>query len=379
MASFRNAVMAKEKISPKVITLPEVVAIGVGFANPNRPAKGAGINVYTLKNLSKSKISSLHAAISSTIRATGFNTNVPIRVIPSGMFRATAPEISSEKPRLTQIYRNRIRPVPGGVSIGKTMPNSTGTAGINVVRGSQLFIFGNNHVLIKNNSTEISEIIQPGPADNGVSPRDRVGYASAFVPLQRMPAVNYVDAAIARPLTNNLLNPRYLATPFQYIVIPGYFANYPVGMKVKKTGRRTGFTTGVVESINVTQTAIYDSLPQLGVVLFENQTVIRSQDGRPTATGGDSGSVWLDQESNFAVSCTYAASEDGLEVATFPIVFALQRFQATIARPVGSNKFKAGLVKKLPMKDKFAYVKPLTKAQLDSIKVVRIKAPKSLS
>lgn len=377
MASFRNAVMAKEKISSKVITIPEVVAIGVGFANPNRPSKGAGINVYTLKNLSKSKISSLHDAISSRIRATGFNTNVPIRLIPSGRFRAPLPKISAEKSRPTQIYRNRIRPVPGGVSIGKTMPNSTGTAGINVAKGSELFIFSNNHVLIKNNSTEISETIQPGPADNGVSTRDRVGYASAFVPLQRMPAVNYVDAAIARPLTNNLLNPRYLATPFQYIEVPGYFANYPVGMRVKKTSRTTGFTTGVVESINVTQTAIYESLPQLGVVLFENQTVIR-QNISPTNPGGDSGSVWLDQESNFAVSCTYASS-DGVEVATFPIVFALQRFQATIARPAGSNKFKAGLVKKLPMKDKFAYARPLTKAQLDSIKVVRVKAPKSRS
>lgn len=367
MASFREAIKLKDKIYLKMLNRPEVTGIGVGYANPKIPSKGAALIVYTHKNLSTTKKSSLKSMTSTIMKVAGATSSFPVRFIPTGVFRINPPA------RPAQIYRSRFRPVPGGVSIGQSNPPLTGTAGINVIRGSQEYILSNNHVLVRNNSPVFSETIQPGASDGGISGRDRVGRAFEFVPLRRT-GPNFMDAAISIPDRKSLLNPRYFDGPSgRLIVVPGHLLSYRVGERFKKTGRTTGFVRGVVEAIGVVVDVDYSRLiPALGVIRFFNQTVISAISSRPITLPGDSGSVWLRERDNFAAAVTFAGSSDGLRSTSFPIRFAMQAFRTRVARPAGSNRFTAGAIKGMPPKNNFAYVQPLTKAELNQISVVKV-------
>jgi len=226
--------------------------------------------------------------------------------------------------------RDRWRPVvPPGVSIGHYRM-ATGTFGCLVRRGGEMFILSNNHVLADVNRGKMGDaILQPGLVDGGGSD-DRIATLADFVPLdfgttapecpyleliakllnyvagafrsshrlqpvKQTSGVNRVDAALARPLSPDLVKNEIL-----YIGRPTGVGEATLGTAVQKTGRTTGHTQGTITQIDATVRVEYGGGSS---ALFAGQLV-----GDLVSQPGDSGSAVLDANRN-VVGLLFAGSE----------------------------------------------------------------------
>ena len=213
--------------------------------------------------------------------------------------------------------RDRWRPVvPPGVSVGH-YHITAGTFGCLVRRGEEVFILSNNHVLADVNNGQVGDaILQPGPSDGGTSD-DRVATLADYVPIdfgtapaecpiaelvaktlnfiaaafgsshqlqatQQTDGTNTVDAALARPLTPDLVNNDIL-----YIGAPTGVGTASLGTEVQKTGRTTGHTQGTINQIDATLRIDYNGRS----ALFTGQLVAGAM-----SQPGDSGSAVLDMD-----------------------------------------------------------------------------------
>ncbi|WP_068618888.1 hypothetical protein [Paenibacillus tuaregi] len=351
MASFSAALKLKEQLSRQMLKKKGVHGIGVGLNNPRNPKSGAAVIVYTDKAFTAHTNKKLHM----TVTTKGKKLAVPVIYKKTSRFRLHA--------KATEDLTGRIRPVVAGYSVGT--PNVSGTAGL-IVRsrsGNQKYILSNNHVLNATNSSKYSVTIQPGGADGGTSPKDRVGHLDRFVKISST-RPNFMDAATSIPTRNSLLSPTYA----QIGVIPGYVTSYRVGDKFKKVGRTTGLVNGTVDSIHTDVQISYEGYADLSVVTFKDQTVVKGSS--PVSLPGDSGSVWLTRQGNYAAAVNYAGSSDGRLSIAYPIRWFMQRFSTEVARPSGTGTVKTI---KIPAKDKNKYIRSLTAEQLKQIKLVRAK------
>ncbi|MDY7078110.1 MAG: hypothetical protein SXV54_14440 [Chloroflexota bacterium] len=225
--------------------------------------------------------------------------------------------------------RDRWRPVvPPGVSIGHYRITA-GTFGCLVRRGEEAFILSNNHVLADTNEGQEGDaILQPGPTDGGTAD-DRVATLADYVPLdfgtapaecpiaewsakllnyvagalgsshrlqatKQTEGVNRVDAALARPLTPDLVSNEIL-----YIGAPTGVGEATLGTEVQKTGRTTGHTQGVITQIDATLRVNYNG----PTALFTGQLVAGAM-----SQPGDSGSAVLDMDGR-VVGLLFAGSD----------------------------------------------------------------------
>ena len=241
------------------------------------------------------------------------------------------------------------RPAPGGVSLGH-INITAGTLGCLVLKGGELFILSNNHVLADTNRGKSTDrIIQPGkhdggtladqiaileefvPIDFGTGPPTRptaqaveqllnaiargVGSSHRLVSYQESKGENRVDAALARPLSLDLVERRILN-----IGVPRGSRGATLGTNIKKSGRTTGFTTGRITQIDATVQVSYGSA---GVATFTDQFVAGAM-----SAGGDSGSAVLDEE-DYVVGLLFAGSDNTTIIN--PIQFVLDTLGITIA------------------------------------------------
>ena len=225
--------------------------------------------------------------------------------------------------------RDRWRPVvPPGVSVGHYRITA-GTFGCLVRRGDEVFILSNNHVLADVNQGQAGDaILQPALADDGTAD-DRIATLADYVPIdfgtsepecpfaellakslnyvagalgsshqlqavKKTLGVNRVDAALARPLSSDLVKNEIL-----YIGAPTGVGEVTLGTEVQKTGRTTGHTQGIVTQIDATVRIDYEG-PS---ALFAGQIV-----AGPMSQGGDSGSAVLDMEER-VVGLLFAGSD----------------------------------------------------------------------
>ncbi|WNR46376.1 chymotrypsin family serine protease [Paenibacillus roseipurpureus] len=363
MATFHEALKHKNRISPVLLKRAGVMAVGVGYVDPLKPSLGASVIVYTHHKIVPSGLNSLKST------AAKLGSSVPVRFLPSGTFKSHA--TTAIKPKAIKItsFRGRFRPVPGGVSIGKTGPSATGTAGVIVTKNNQLFVLSNNHVLIRNNATAYSRTVQPGPADGGLPVSSRIGRAYQFVPL-RKGHVNYQDSSISKPLLNRLLTPRYMRSSGLLITVPGHLISYPVGMHVVKSGRTSGYVRGTVEANNADVRVSYGG--SLGTLLFRNQSVIVGNSG-PVSLPGDSGSVWLRANDRFAAALNFAGTADGRRSISNPIARVMDSYGIRIAVPAAGGSFRKGSVKGTAHIGDQSYVQPLTASQRKSNRAIRVR------
>ncbi|MDR6551307.1 hypothetical protein [Paenibacillus qinlingensis] len=367
MATFHEALKHKNRLSPMLLKRAEVIGVGVGYADPKKPSAGAGVIVYTHQKIVPSGLNNLKSVASK------LGSSVPVRFLSSNSFKSHVYKAAKPKAYKAVSFQSRNRPVPGGVSIGKTNPSSTGTAGLIVIKNNQLYILSNNHVLVRNNSSAFSETVQPGPADGGVSGTDRVGRAFQFVPL-RPSEVNFQDSCISLPTSNSVLNPRYLrSSSGQLITVPGHLLSYPVGLQVFKSGRTTGAVRGTVESNNVDVRVSYGG--SLGTLLFRNQSVIVGTSG-PVSLPGDSGSVWLRASDRYAVALNFAGPPDGLRSICNPIGVVMSTYNVRTAIPAAGGTFKAGHMKGAAPLGDASYVQPLTEQQRKRTRAILVKSHK---
>ncbi len=302
----------KQRYLPNLLARRNVVGCGIGY----KVREGQRTNELSLV------ISVTHKVHPSALMAEDLIPaqveGVPTDVVELGVLRAF------------QGSRDRWRPtVPPGVSIGH-IRISAGTFGCLVRRGSELFILSNNHVLADTNKGKPGDpILQPGPADHGTGIIDVIATLEEFVPLdfgttepecpiagllatglntlaelvgsqhrlepvRRTPGVNRVDAALARPMSADLVRPDILG-----IGVPTGIGEATLGMVVQKSGRTTGYTTGIITQIDATVRIDYYG-PS---ALFEGQLI-----ASPMSQPGDSGSAVLDPERR-VVGLLFAGSD----------------------------------------------------------------------
>ncbi|NES83907.1 MAG: hypothetical protein F6K10_22220, partial [Moorea sp. SIO2B7] len=132
-----------------------IVGVGLGTGEDN-PSLGlepgaAAINVYVAEPVSVDEVKSV--LVDSMGIAAASSDDVPINVIVSGIIEA-------------QTHRFRMRPAPGGVSVGHYRVTA-GTLGClargrRAPRNRRLLMLSNNHVLANSNNARFSDsIIQP--------------------------------------------------------------------------------------------------------------------------------------------------------------------------------------------------------------------------
>jgi len=149
-------------------------------------------------------------------------------------------------------------------------------------------------------------IVQPGPADGGRAPKDRVGTLAARVELEPGGDAT-VDCAIAL-LDDQEVDPEY---PVGRVTTTAVALG---GEKVSKIGRTTSVTHGQVTAIELDNVVVgYGE--ELGELSFDNQIEVESTGRGPFSRGGDSGSL-VYREDGVALGLLFAGSESGGENGT---------------------------------------------------------------
>jgi hypothetical protein len=340
----------KEQHKAQIMEKPNVVGVGIGYRTVGRRET----DELSVVALVRQKVPT--AGLTAEELLPRQVNGVPVDVIQVGTLRAQ------------QSPTERVRPAPGGVSIGHYQITA-GTLGC-VVRDRQTggrLILSNNHVLANSNNASIGDaILQPGPYDGGTVNQDQIATLERFVPIQfgespstcgtanavagvlnwlarlmgsshrlevrrYLPqATNQVDAALARPLNDaDVLD--------EILEIGAVTGTAPaaLGMAVRKSGRTTGFTTGQITVIDATVNVTYGAGQ---IATFENQLV-----AGPMSQGGDSGSLVVSGAAPLAVGLLFAGSDQSTIFSPIDLVLnALSVEIGAAAAPAGVGRFTGG-------------------------------------
>jgi len=249
--------------------LGNMVGVGIGEKVVDGiPTGQPALKVFVKEKLSVEQVSS-EALVPQTMGG------VPTDVDATG-------EISAE------FFTAKLRPAPGGVSIGHCPTVHAGTLGCLVTRAGQLFILSNNHVIARVNTGPLNvPISQPGRLDGGNCATDVIARLTQFIPIIFGTTCNSVDAAIGRTSPN--LVDRRILRPFgiRQPLVPPHLPPI-LNMPVQKSGRTTQYRRGFIDAINVTVNVSY--APFGGVARFCNQFRVKGIGGI-FSDRGDSGSL----------------------------------------------------------------------------------------
>ncbi len=145
-----KAIAAKERHAQRLLDTPGIAGIGVGLNPAGKPV----IRIYK----EKPDVAGVPDSLD----------DVPVQSVTTGILQARAP--TDRFPR----------PVPIGVSAGD-QGTTTGTLGVRVTNGTNVYALSNNHVFAAVNSANIGDgVIQPGAVDGGSDPADRIGTLSDY-------------------------------------------------------------------------------------------------------------------------------------------------------------------------------------------------------
>jgi hypothetical protein len=324
MDGIRQAARAKDLHLPALLARPNVVGVGVGLRQRGGRTQDEVCVVALVRRKRPPTALAPEALVPAELEG------VPVDVL----------EVGDLRPQLERTVR--LRPAPGGVSLGHYQITA-GTLGCVVRdRTSRVrLILSNNHVLANGNEAAPEDpILQPGAADSGREENDTLALLERFVPLaysrepatcslarfvveagnfiagavgskhrlesyrEDVQATNRVDAAVARPLMDGDVSDEIL----EIGRVSGTTAA-TLGMAVRKSGRTTGLTTGQVTVIETTVDVDYGGK----TARFEGQIL-----SGPMSQGGDSGSLLVAAAAPKAVGLLFAGS-----------------LQATIYNPIG--------------------------------------------
>jgi endonuclease G len=222
-----------------------------------------------------------------------------IQGIPVDVIEASyAPQalVSSRPETAIEGRGRRFEVVPIGVSIGCRY-STAGTLGAKVVdsKNGQEMILSNWHVLVGRLNAEPNlSVWQPGWVDGGTNETNTIAKLTRSV-------LGPYDAAVAQLTGDREVTSRTLeGRPIEDVGEPR------LGMQVWKSGRSSGYTEGFIDGIKMTVPLDYGAA---GVhVLQKVFRIVPLPGGRypEISIGGDSGSVWVDEESGKAVGLHFA-------------------------------------------------------------------------
>jgi hypothetical protein len=275
--------------------------VGVGIAE--KTVKGKPTGVMAVKFFVKTKFPT--GAVARAMALPKYIDGLPVDVEESGTFRAFAKRRKRARASDATLPnpRIRMRPAQPGCSIGFRIPGDqfvmTGTFGALVRTARRIFILSNNHVLADENRMPIgSPIFQPALMDGGRIAKDQIAELTRYIKLKAN-RYNRIDAAIAEPLSKNLLSRDVL-----HIGAPGGTAAAEIDMMVHKFGRTTSYTAGRITSIETDVIVEYETAE----FTFENQIIIRGANSTMFSDSGDSGSIILQRGTNAAVGLLFGGS-----------------------------------------------------------------------
>jgi PKD repeat protein len=249
-----------------LMRIPDVVGTGVGIGPDGLPV----IKVFTARH----GVRGIPEWLES----------IPVQVEVTGMIVALGNTTSKQ------------RPAPIGVSTGH--PDITaGTIGARVKDAAgNVYALSNNHVYANQNEAYINDIVlQPGTADGGVYPGDKIGTLYDFEPIDfTFSGENYIDAAVAISDVSLLRNS---TLPDGYGKPRSQIATASNGLNVQKYGRTTGLTKGEVSAINSFVEVCYEQWWILCIksAYFYDQVQIS---GSGFSGPGDSGSLIVTDDAN---------------------------------------------------------------------------------
>jgi hypothetical protein len=210
-------------------------------------------------------------------------------------------------------HRFSARPAPCGISVGH-FEITAGTIGA-LARGrsgdrfNRLFVLSNNHVLADVNAGPLgAAILQPGPIDGGLNPRDRIGVLERFVPIDfNAGAINFVDCATAWVVSSQVRREfvRLVNNQQQFFRVSSQTVSASEDLLVGKSGRTTQLTQGRINAIGVTVNVNF-GFGRVGT--FRDQfSVVSTTAGQDFSQGGDSGSlIWTWNQSRNPVGLLFA-------------------------------------------------------------------------
>ena len=216
-------------------------------------------------------------------------------------------------PAITNPRADRRDPMQGGISISNSQIRGYGTLGglvIDRASGAKM-ILSNWHVLAGYWHAQAGwPIYQPGRGDGGTS-------TDTAAKLARHAMASNLDAAVAE-LTGSrqLVNDQLALSPVKGV---GWAQ---LGMKVIKSGRRTNITRGRVTGVEGVIKISYNGVKRL----IRNVITIEPRLGVEVRAGGDSGSLWLEEETMHVVGLHFAGSnhpERALAIDIQPVLDAL--------------------------------------------------------
>jgi hypothetical protein len=316
MADQKSIRIAKEQHTSLLFSKPNVVGVGMGY----KQVAGESTNELCLVAMVRRKLPK--AGLSNEDLVPPMVGGVKTDVLDVGVLRAL------------QTRTDRWRPAPAGVSIGHFQVTA-GTFGAQVLdrNTGEPLILSNNHVLANENDARIGDpILQPGAIDGGRQEDDTLARLERFVPIQfkienpdcgialtvarllnvvakifgskhrvqvvraNPQAVNQIDAAVAKPITPDMVKREILD-----IGVIVDVAQPTLGMGVRKSGRTSGYTTGEITVLEATVRVQYGDQRE---AQFEDQIVTSAM-----SAGGDSGSLLVSSDTDHAVGLLFAGSE----------------------------------------------------------------------
>ncbi len=259
-----------------------IVGVGIGLGDPaaGAPPGEPTLEVYTIEPSTEAEMKARLASAAGVSALA--EADFPMNVVCTGIIDA-------------QPHRMRLRPAPGGISVGH-FRITAGTLG-GLARGrtapriNRLMILSNNHVLANSNAAAIGDCVaQPGPIDGGRCPADQVAVLERFVPINFAGGANVVDCATAWAWPDRVRRElMYISGGvtrlFRVGATPVAAAR---GMLVGKSGRTTQLTRGTITAVGVAINVNYGGR----IARFVDQIAIRAAAG-DFSRGGDSGSlIW---------------------------------------------------------------------------------------
>ena len=196
-------------------------------------------------------------------------------------------DVIQSRPELEQeAYRNRdsrFNPLVGGVAVRNTRHGFFGTLGVVVFDAASLAPMGlsNHHVFVGETGQAGDNITQPNTINNN----DVIGTLTRWN--------QNIDCAVCTLNNSREISRRMLDVPEGATGVREPF----IGMRVIKSGRTTGTTFGVVDGVSTDEFTIIPN-------------PFRPSPTGEISAGGDSGSVWLEVRSGYAVGLHFAGETD---------------------------------------------------------------------
>lgn len=267
------------------------------------------------------------------------------------------PKASINTPHLPKIFIGENMELACGSSCSPVNVNYSGTMGA-LLRGrddNKMYILSNNHVIGGCNHAQKNTIIMsPAPSDAkvGIAPRE-VGRLEFVYPLRSghpdFVDLCRIDAALAKVTAPHIL------TSWQGNLTDGYdtpprILPIKTGMLVKKTGRTTGLTHGIVTTCNAGHMPLPYTVDGFNAtVYFTDFWFITSYDNSSFALPGDSGSLVVTEDSQAAVGLLFSVAKQGAcMLPLIPVLEAFGRFSLVSGHGISVAKGKSSRASNIP-------------------------------